>query len=125
MIVNTTLAELYARQARLEAERDDAETIDFGSLGKVALPGGTEKIIRAEQKLFELRRTARAGQKSQLNERIGQLQEEIEGLKGQHDARVKEIEFIKTELTGVRELWSADRDFSRFPDLLVRNPLLD
>jgi HlyD family secretion protein len=106
VIVNTTLAELYARQARLEAERDDAETIDFSSLGKVALPGGTEKIIGAEQKLFELRRTARAGQKSQLNERIGQLQEEIEGLKGQHDARGKEIEFIKTELTGVRELWS-------------------
>jgi hypothetical protein len=25
---------------------------------------------------------------------------------------------------GVKELWSADRDFSRFPDLKVRNPLL-
>ena len=25
---------------------------------------------------------------------------------------------------GVRELWSADRDFSRFPDLRVRNPLV-
>lgn len=106
VIVNTTLAELYARQARLEAERDDAETIDFGPLGGVALPGGTEKIIKAEQKLFELRRTARAGQKSQLGERVGQLQEEIEGLRGQHDARTKEIGFIGTELTGVRELWN-------------------
>jgi membrane fusion protein, type I secretion system len=106
VIVNTNLAELYARQARLEAERDDAETIDFGPLSAVALPGGTEKIIQAEHKLFELRRTARAGQKSQLSERVGQLQEEIEGLKGQHDARAKEIGFIQTELTGVRELWS-------------------
>lgn len=106
VIVNTNLAELYARQARLEAERDSAETIDFGLLGAVALPGGTEKIIQAEQKLFELRRTARAGQKSQLNERVGQLQEEIEGLKGQHDARTREIGFIQTELTGVRELWN-------------------
>ena len=26
---------------------------------------------------------------------------------------------------GVRELWTADRDFSRFPDLTVRNPLVD
>jgi predicted nucleic acid-binding protein len=25
---------------------------------------------------------------------------------------------------GVRELWSADRDFSRFPALTVRNPLV-
>jgi len=27
-------------------------------------------------------------------------------------------------LHGVDELWSADRDFSRFPDLKVRNPLV-
>lgn len=26
---------------------------------------------------------------------------------------------------GVRELWTADRDFTRFPGLRVRNPLLD
>ena len=26
---------------------------------------------------------------------------------------------------GVRELWSADRDFSRFPALRIRNPLMD
>jgi toxin-antitoxin system PIN domain toxin len=25
---------------------------------------------------------------------------------------------------GVRELWSADRDFSRFPELVIRNPLV-
>jgi HlyD family secretion protein len=106
VIINTTLAELYARQARLEAERDGAETIDFGALSAVALPGGTAKIIQAEQKLFELRRTARAGQKSQLRERVGQLKEEIEGLTGQHGARVKEIAFIQTELTGLRELFS-------------------
>jgi hypothetical protein len=27
-------------------------------------------------------------------------------------------------LHGVRELWSADRDFSRFPNLKVKNPLV-
>jgi predicted nucleic acid-binding protein len=26
---------------------------------------------------------------------------------------------------GVRELWTADRDFSRFPALGVRNPLVE
>jgi hypothetical protein len=25
---------------------------------------------------------------------------------------------------GVRELWTADRDFGRFPDLKVKNPLV-
>jgi predicted nucleic acid-binding protein len=37
-----------------------------------------------------------------------------------HDARIAAI----CSLNGVSELWSADRDFSRFPDLKVRNPLL-
>jgi len=105
-IINTNLAELYARQARLEAEREDTESIDFTALCVVVAPGGIARFIRAEQKLFDLRRTARAGQKSQLNERIGQLQEEIEGLKGQQEARTKEIGLIQTELAGVRELWS-------------------
>ncbi len=38
-----------------------------------------------------------------------------------HDARIAAICIAN----GVAQLWSADRDFSRFPSLLVRNPLLD
>jgi toxin-antitoxin system PIN domain toxin len=37
-----------------------------------------------------------------------------------HDARVAAL----CLRSGVRELWSADRDFSRFPPLRVRNPLV-
>jgi toxin-antitoxin system PIN domain toxin len=37
-----------------------------------------------------------------------------------HDARVAAL----CVLHGVRELWSADRDFTRFPGLSVRNPLI-
>ncbi len=37
-----------------------------------------------------------------------------------HDARIAAICLC----AGVTELWSADRDFGRFPDLRVRNPLL-
>jgi hypothetical protein len=37
-----------------------------------------------------------------------------------HDARVAAL----CRHHGVRELWSADRDFSRFPALTVRNPLI-
>ena len=36
-----------------------------------------------------------------------------------HDARIAAL----CRLHGVRELWTADRDFSRFPGLTVRNPL--
>jgi toxin-antitoxin system PIN domain toxin len=37
-----------------------------------------------------------------------------------HDARIAAICLSH----GVAELWSADRDFSRFPTLVVRNPLI-
>jgi predicted nucleic acid-binding protein len=37
-----------------------------------------------------------------------------------HDARVAAL----CRQHGVRELWSADRDFSRFTDLTVVNPLI-
>lgn len=37
-----------------------------------------------------------------------------------HDARVAALCLFH----GVSELWSADRDFSRFPSLRVRNPLI-
>jgi uncharacterized protein len=37
-----------------------------------------------------------------------------------HDARIAAL----CASHGVTELWSADRDFSRFPELSVRNPLV-
>lgn len=38
-----------------------------------------------------------------------------------HDARVAAL----CSYHGIRELWSADRDFSRFTSLKVRNPLVE
>lgn len=38
-----------------------------------------------------------------------------------HDARIAALCLFH----GVRELWTADRDFSRFPTLPARNPLMD
>jgi predicted nucleic acid-binding protein len=37
-----------------------------------------------------------------------------------HDARIAAL----CRFHGVRELWSADRDFSRFPAVTVVNPLV-
>jgi uncharacterized protein len=37
-----------------------------------------------------------------------------------HDARVAAL----CQVHGIQELWSADRDFGRFPGLTVRNPLV-
>ena len=65
-IVTKGLNELYARKARLEAERDGADTIKFPKeLGRPqsAIRDAAE-ALDSERKLFELRRKARSGQKA-------------------------------------------------------------
>jgi HlyD family secretion protein len=62
--------------------------------------------IDGERKLFDLRTSARAGQKGQLRERIAQLNEEVGGQVALQDAKREEIVLIHRELDGVRDLWS-------------------
>jgi HlyD family secretion protein len=105
-IVVKSLNEMQARLARLEAERDDADKVVFPS-DLLARSGDPEvaPVIEGERNLFRLRKTARAGQKAQLKERISQLREEIQGLTGQVAAKKRETELIGQELEGVRDLW--------------------
>jgi HlyD family secretion protein len=60
----------------------------------------------SERKLFNLRKTARSGQKAQLQERVAQLGEEIAGLTAQQNSKAKEITLVERELAGVRDLWN-------------------
>jgi HlyD family secretion protein len=107
-IVAKGIDELIARQARLEAERDDKEEVSFSSELTTRLQNpDIWRLVHGEQKLFELRQAARAGQKAQLRERIGQLKEEIKGLAEQIDAKNGETELILRELDGVRTLWES------------------
>ena len=105
-IIVKSLNELTARRSRLEAERDGSSTVVFPP-DLVALNKDPEiaNLMAGETKLFELRRSARQGQKAQLEERIGQLDEEVTGLTGQSGSKRREIEFIQRELVGVRDLW--------------------
>ena len=105
-IVTKTLTELYARKARLSAERDSSDRVKFpDELMQQADRPEIAEVLGAETKLFELRRSARAGQKSQLRERINQAEEEIIGFASQKAAKEKEVDFIQHELTGVRDLY--------------------
>jgi HlyD family secretion protein len=105
-IVTKGLNELAARKARLEAERDNLDSITFPD-DLLARQGNAEAAaaMASERKLFDLRRNARTGQRSQLRQRVGQLQEEITGLTAQQIAKGKEIALIERELIGVRDLF--------------------
>ena len=87
-VVRSQLDELMAREARLLAEREDADVIVFPA----QLTSGREEAsattaVTGEQKLFESRQSARTGQRSQLRERIAQTNEEIRGLSAQQAAK--------------------------------------
>jgi HlyD family secretion protein len=105
-MVSKSLDELAARQNRLEAERDGSQKIAFPAAFKSRLQEPElASLIQGETNVFQDRREARAGQKAQLQERISQLQEQIDGLKLQASAKGDEIQLIQDELTGVEQLW--------------------
>ena len=105
-IVTKALDELMARQARDEAERDGADSLIFpAQLQSRQSDQDVNHLMNGERKLFDIKRTAREGQKSQLRERIAQLKEEIQGTATQQEARLSQIEWIKKELEGVYDLW--------------------
>jgi len=106
-IITKGLTELYARKARLGAERDGADSVPAPKqLADKTNDPDVQEALGSERKLFELRRKARLGQKDQLQQRIKQLQEQITGLTGQQAAKAKEMEIIGQELQGVRDLWA-------------------
>jgi HlyD family secretion protein len=105
-IANKAIDELTAREARLKAERDNKNDIVFPDvlLERDQIPD-VAHIMDGERRLFQLRRMERDGQRAELKERIGQLNENIAGLKVQAEAKASETDFLARELEGVRELW--------------------
>ena len=105
-IVTKNLDAAMARAARLEAEQRGLDKINFPKqLTDRAGEPDVAAVIASETKLFEVRVSGRAGQKSQLHERITQLNQEVEGLAAQARAKEQEIALVQQELTGVRDLY--------------------
>ncbi|MBO6278667.1 HlyD family type I secretion periplasmic adaptor subunit [Pseudomonas gessardii] len=77
----TTYSQLVAAkamEARLRAERDGKSEIDFGQLLPANTPRG-EEARNSETQVFNARRGSRLGEVAVLQERIGQLNQQIKG----------------------------------------------
>jgi len=105
-IIQSQIDELTAREARLDAERNDFSELAFpDQLTSRRQEPTVATALADEEKLFHSRRTARLGQHKQLKERIAQIQDEIRGLTAQLEGTDKEIKFIGEELRGVADLF--------------------
>lgn len=104
-IITRRIDELTARMARLEAERDDLEAVEFPDwLVERQESADVASALRSETRLFEFRRQSRAGHKAQLSERITQFEHEIDGLKAQENAYQQGIEVLDREIIALSSL---------------------
>ncbi len=107
-IVIARLNELFARQARLEAERDKDSIIEFPNFLLEDKSRDMVQQIAGQKKLFNARKNANQGKKEQLEYRIVQLNHEIIGLEEQYKAKQKQTKLIEKELKALRILKEKD-----------------
>ncbi|ANK86866.1 MULTISPECIES: HlyD family type I secretion periplasmic adaptor subunit [unclassified Rhizobium] len=105
-IVESTLAQLYARRARLKAERIGADSFEVEeNLSDLTSSTAAQQLLDGERKLFDSRRSALIGMKSQLASRKDQLGEQIKGLVVQINATGDSLGLIEQELEAVDVLY--------------------
>jgi len=104
-IIETIRIEWLGKVARLRAERDRVDTIDFDQ-ELIELRGKTsiDAVVEGQIQIFNVQRRALKSRQEQLGERVLQLQRQVAGLNAQLRAGRKQSGFIKRELKGTREL---------------------
>lgn len=95
-----------AQDARLVAERDGKDTIRFPKELEVTDVGSREVAIRrTEEEVFSSRKAALSGQLSIYEQRIKQLDQQINGLRSQANANDEQVKLIDGELEGLTQLF--------------------
>lgn len=102
-IVLGQLSEIVGRQARLIAERDGSDSIQFPSDFAALYPAAAD-IRRGEQKVFDGGSQNRKSQRDQLASQITQLNDEIGGLLAQQQAQDDELDLTRAQRVGLVEL---------------------
>ncbi len=106
-ITEATLFEILARSARLEAERDGAESISFPPelTGLIDSRPDVRALTEGQERLFRARRDTLASQIEQLRKRIGQIGSQIEGIDAQTTALTAQLALIRDELESQQALF--------------------
>jgi len=106
-VVERQIAEIFARRVRLDAERDGADTLEFGRLPEFSLiaPDVLEEQIEGQRSLFVARRTSLGQERKQLAEQQQQIRRQIEGTEAQLSALERQLALIERELGDVQTLF--------------------
>lgn len=105
-IINSALAQSYAKRTRLQAEILGQKAFTQADLSDSGIDiAANRKLIDGEIQLFLTRRSSLAGMKMQLDERKGQLKEQIEGNDLQIRAIDDAIRLIDEEYRAINSLY--------------------
>jgi HlyD family type I secretion membrane fusion protein len=107
VIVERQLAEIFARRARLEAERDGADRPDFGPLPDFAQidAAAIRDQIAGQEALFAARATSLDQERRQIAEQQAQIARQIEGAEAQRVATQRQLDLTLGELADVEALF--------------------
>jgi HlyD family secretion protein len=105
-IVEGQFFEVLARRGRLEAERDERDTIDFPAqlIEAAATNPDSAGQMNGQARLFEARRETLSKQLEQLARQAIQAQNLIDGIDAQSAATRRQLELIAQELASQQEL---------------------
>lgn len=118
-MVSKQIDQLATRSMRLSAERNNAAEVIIPEELKARLDQPEiADYVRSESALFVARRDTIEGQKAQLHKRIGQLQQEADGLTARRSAKDDELHLIEQEVAGISALHDKGlMPFSRLAEL--------
>ena len=88
-----------AQEARLAAERDDLEAIEFpADLLRYEKDPEVASIINGEERMFRARQKALTGEIAVIKRQMSKFREEIGALKAQLKADAKQLQLVKEEI---------------------------
>ncbi|MCM2561836.1 HlyD family type I secretion periplasmic adaptor subunit [Lutimaribacter sp. EGI FJ00015] len=105
-IVEGQLYEILARRARLEAERDGVDALQFDPLlsRAVAERAEVQDLMDGQRRLFSARAESIANEVDQLKKRRGQIANQVDGIAAQQKALDEQLTLIERELTDQQSL---------------------
>ncbi|MEL6573546.1 MAG: HlyD family type I secretion periplasmic adaptor subunit [Pseudomonadota bacterium] len=103
-IVEGQLFEIMARRGRLEAERDNLESITFPPELLAFNRVEVRELIAGQTRLFEARRESGAKTVEQLQQRRLQIESQINGIQSQQEAITRQQALIGNELRDQQSL---------------------
>lgn len=124
-LLHSQVIEYTATEARLIAQRDNLDSIQFPpALLKQAVNPDVKKILDVQENIFTNDRKTYADNLKILQQRIAQLQDQIKGHQAQVDSNNEQLQFVEKELNALKELdkknyadkpriWALERESSK------------